>query len=121
MDYLKAISNLIPPKIRGAAIVATVAGIGQFARVAWNTGVKSAVSAGAKTGANVFKIATTAKYAKAMNIVGAIDLVGGAVVESDVDKEWYSVIPGSGIVELGAGIVNYFAKTNYLNAKFAWA
>lgn len=121
VNIAKSVTSLIPPKIRGALIVSTAKGLATFAKVSWNSGSKYAFKASLSASGQIFKLMNTAKFAKAMNVIGAIDLVSGYLVNSSVDNSLLSALPGSGLLELGGAIVNTLAGTEYFGgAKFLW-
>lgn len=120
ISAVRSMINMIPPKIRGAAMISAARSVNTFGRVTWNSGMKYAFKPAAKTFSNSMHLMSTAKFAKAANILGIIDLAGSYLVESSVDDKWYSAIPGSGIIELGAAVINSVAKTDYMGAQFFW-
>lgn len=120
IDALSGAMKLVPNKVRGATITGFAYGISAFARASWNTGVKSAFSAGYTGFKSGFNLIKYSKYAKVLNIIGAVDIAGDFAVNSSVDGEWWCLIPGSGIVQLGAAVTNKVFGQNFLNAKFFW-
>lgn len=120
VKVVKTIQTIIPPKIRGAAVVATVSGVSAFARATWDDGVKYAFKAAASAGKATFTVCKTAKFAKAMNIIGVADIAGDLLVNSDADGTWWNLIPGAGIIQFGAAVINSVTGTELLKAKFFW-
>lgn len=115
---IRTIAALIPPKVRGGIIVGLALGAGKFLKVSWSEGVSKAFSGGLKSSRSVGKLMANAKYAKALNILGLVDIIGASVVQSDVDKGYFGLIPGAGLVELGASIINQAFGTDFLNARW---
>jgi hypothetical protein len=54
---------------------------------------------------------------KAANVLGIVDVLADLFVSSDLDQSWLSLIPGSGIVEGGAALINAFTGGNILHAR----
>jgi len=65
------------------------------------------------------KAASKAKSA-ALGILGAADVAGDLLVKSDIDNSVFTFVPGAGLVEGGAAIINACFGTNYLNARPIW-
>jgi hypothetical protein len=54
---------------------------------------------------------------KAANVLGIVDVLADLFVSSDLDQSWLSLIPGTGIVEGGAALINAFTGGNILHAR----
>jgi hypothetical protein len=65
------------------------------------------------------KVFKTAKSLRsAYNFLGIVDVLGDLVVTSDLDKTIFGFLPGAGLLELAATVVNAFTGMRLLNARF---